>query len=329
MRIARSIVERIGFALLKLAATCQTAAAVALTTASFALWAIDSESLWVISSDVLLLAVVFAVAGSAALYLARRRTKWLPDGPLSEASAASSFNGWLLFFPLTVVGVAALMLTRLQPLAEFWRDVLALADQIGLWQELQRNSGASGLVLMPIIAALAVPGIEALAAVAYVLDSALLVALLLLRSTRVPRALVLCVLLQGSLVAGSVVGTVIIERVTPSLEQLIRETPDPGGVEQERATEVLRRYGVVTRGASDTLTWAWAAMVFWTPLILLTSRARKTFAAAGGLHADPASGTSARIDPATVSAMDDRTRARAYVNAAQQIDRATRPSRWF
>jgi hypothetical protein len=329
MHIARSIVERIGFAFLRLEAICITTAAVALIMASFALWATDAKALRIVSGDVFRLAVVFALAGSVTFYLDHTRTRWLRDGPLSEASAGSSFSGWLILFPLTLVSVPLLMLTRLRPLAEFWRDVLALADQIGPWQDLLRNSSASGLVLMPIIAALAVPAIEVLAAAAYVLDSTLLVALLLLRSTRVPRALLLCVLLQSSLVLASVVGAAVIERLTPSLEQLIRETPDPAGVEQARATDALQRYGVVTRGASDTLTWPCLAMAFWTPLILLTARSRVTFAAAGPLQGDPTFHASARIDPANVSAMDDQTRARSYVDAAQQIDKATRPSRWF
>jgi hypothetical protein len=329
MHLARSIAERVVFALLRLAGLCLTVAAVASIVPAFALQAIGVDGLRIIVGDLLGLAVVFAFAGGLTLYLARIRTKWLPDGPPSQASAGSGFDGWLILFPLTLLSVPLLMLVQLQPLAEFWRDVFGLADRLNVWQDLQKNAGASGLVLMPIIAALAVPGVEVMTAAAFVIGSALLIALLILRSTRVPRALLLCALIQGPLVAASVVGTLVIERLTPSLEQLIRETKDPTGVEQKRAAEALQRYRVVTRGTSETLTWTLGAMVFWTPFLLLNARARMTFAGAGPYQEDPAIGARARIDPASVSAMDDRARARAYVDAARQVDETTRPSRLF
>jgi hypothetical protein len=113
------------------------------------------------------------------------------------------------------------------------------------------------------------------------------------------------------------------------MRSLIRETPDPGGAEQARATQALQRYRVVTRGVSETLAWTWGAMVLWTPFLLLNARARMTFAGADPLQDDPAIGAPLRIDPANVSAMDDRTRARASVDAARHIEKATGPSRPF
>ena len=113
---------------------------------------------------------------------------------------------------------------------------------------------------MPIFSALALPGIAAAAAAAAIVESALLIALLLVRSTRVPRALLLCVILQGGLVVASVVGAAIVDRLTPSIEQLVRSTPDPGGAEQAQILTAVERYSAVVRGASQTLAWGWGAM---------------------------------------------------------------------
>jgi hypothetical protein len=329
MRLARSVVERIALALLRLAATCMTIAALALIVPSTALWVMDAETARLVGAASVQLAMVFAFAGGTALYLAGVRTKWLPDGPDSQASAGSGLDGWMILFPLTLIGVPLLILSQLQPLTAFWRDVIALADQLNLWEGLQRSDGMSGLVLMPVIAALAVPGIDVVAAATHVGGSVLLLSLLLLRSSRVPRALVLCVLIQGGLVGASVLGTSAVERLAPSVEQLIRETPDAAGTEQMRALDELQRYRVVARSASQTLTAAWVLLAAWTPLLLFSGRARTTFAAAGPPHDGAIRGAGAHIDPAQVSAMGERARAQAYVDAAKRIDEATPPSRWF
>jgi hypothetical protein len=320
----RPIVEWIAFAVLRLAATCLTLAGVAFVAPALALQASGSGADWVrmVVACSFGLAITFLSAGGISLHLRRRPTTWLPDGPRSQASTGSGFDSWLILFPLTLIGVPTLMLVQLRPLAFFWRDVLALADQLNFWQDLQRNAPDSGYILMPIIAALAVPIVEAAAAAAAVLGSAFLIALLMVRSARVPRALLLCVLMQGALVLASAFGAVVVERVTPSIEALVRETPDPGGVEQNRAMDALQRYGAVVRGSTGTLAWSWGAIALWVPLLLLARGGREAFVATGPSHDDLVAAT-------PFSAMDDQTRAHAYQDAAQQIDRSTRPSRWF
>ena len=160
------------------------------------------------------------------------------------------------------------------------------------------------------------------------MGSALLIALLLVRSTRVPRALLLCVILQGALVLASAVGAIVVERLTPSIEQLVRSTPDPGGVEQAQIMAALQRYGAVVQGASKTLAWGWGAIagVGASPS---AERARPSDVRCcrGRLVSRPSVAwpTMRR----TYSAMDDQARERAYLDAAQQVDRSTRASRWF
>jgi hypothetical protein len=130
------------------------------------------------------------------------------------------------------------------------------------------------------------------------------------------------VLVLGSGAVTGIIGTRIIERVMPSVEQLIRDTPDPTGVEAARATEELQRYRVVTRSASLTLMGTWGVMALWTPLLLVHTRARTVFASE-----EP--GSSSDVTLRDVSTMDEQARARAYVDAARDVDRATHPSRWF
>jgi hypothetical protein len=329
MPIARSIVEWFAFGLLRLAATCSAASGIAFLAAAGALQAAGAGADWVrlVIGGSLGLAGALLFAGGISLYFRRAPVTWLPDGRRSQRSTGSGFNGWLILLPLSLVGVPALMLVQLRPLAAFWRDVFALADRLNFWQGLQRNSPDSGYVLMPIFAALALPAVDAGAAAAIVVGSALLIALLLVHSTRVPRALLICVILQAALVLASAVGALVVERLIPSIEQLVRSTPDPSNVEQAQIVAVLQRYGAVVQRASETLTLSWGAIAVWVPLLLLSVRGRATFAAITG------SGEPTLAAPAThapsYSAMDDKARERAYLDAAEKVDQSTRASRWF
>ena len=148
MTAARSVVEWCAFALLRVAATCSTAAGLAFLAAAGAVMAgsalATSSADWVrlLVGGSLGLAVVLLVAGGISLHLRRAPTPWLPDGPRSRASTGSGFDGWLILFPLTLIVVPSLMLFQLRPLADFWRDVFVLADQVNFWQDLQRNAAA-------------------------------------------------------------------------------------------------------------------------------------------------------------------------------------------
>jgi hypothetical protein len=328
MSIARSIVEWFAFGLLRLAATGLAVSGIAMLAAAGAVQAAGADGEWVrlVVRGSLGLAFALLLAGGISLYLSSASTTWLPDGVHSQRSAGSGFNGWLILFPLTLIGVPALMLVQLQPLAALWRDVFALAEQLNIWQGLQRNSPDSGYILMPIFAALTLPAIDAVAAVSIGVGSALMIALLLVRSTRVPRALLIFVILQGALALASAVGGIVVERLAPSIEQLIRSTPDQSGVEHQQILAALQRYGAVVQGASNTLAWSWAVIAVWVPLLLLSVRARATFAAFAGSGEPTIGGLTNHV--LNYSAMDDQARERAYLDAAQQVDRSTRASRW-
>jgi len=87
---------------------------------------------------------------------------------------------------------------------------------------------------------------------------------------------------------------------------------------------VLERYSAVVRGASATLAWSWGAIALWVPVLLLSGLGRSAFSAAASSDQPTPGGVS---NPArNYAAMDDQTRERAYLDAAQEVDRSTRPS---
>ncbi len=316
----RSIVEPVVFGVFRLWAMALIMAGVALVAAALAVQPMGSETAWVrvLSAGSLGLAVALLGAGGIAVYVARVTTRWLPDRPGSGASTGSGFDGWLIVLPLALIAVPTMLLLQLRPLLTFWRDVFVLADQLDIWQGLQGDTAGSGLVLLPVFAALALPSVNTLAAAAVVVGAALTMALLLARSTRVPRALLLYVMLLGALVVTSATGALIVERLAPAFEELVRSTPDPGGVEQARALSEFQRYRGVARGSALALSLSWAVLLVWPPLLILTADGRTAFSAREG------AGEPAPIDPA-----DERTRERAYRDAASRIDQSTQPSRWF
>ena len=319
----RSIVERIVFGLLRVAATVVLFAGISLVAAGGALMASASafamESAQGIAAGALGVAAAFLVAGGLALYFGRRGLQWFQDdrGVPIEINAASA--GWRLLLVVTLVAIPAWLFFGLQPLGALWRDLFALADAVDFWKGI---GDSGGLVLMPVMAVLAIPAIQTAAAVASVLTSVFLIALMLVRSTKLPRALLLCVLLQGALVLASTLGTVGVARLTPRLEQLVRETADPAGTERARNLEAIERYGMVVTQSSHALLWPWAAFAVWLTIVVLDVRSRTSATGAVPRAEDATSGA-----PQTpFVAMDDETRARAYADAARQVDRSTRPS---
>jgi hypothetical protein len=320
---ARVVVESIAFGMLRLAATGCAVAGIAMVAAASTVQALGGDAEWVtvVRAGAIGLAGTLLVAGGITLYLGRV-TAASRDG--SQMSAGTGFDGWIGLFPVTLVGATALMILGLRPLASFWRDVFALADRLNFWPGLFENSQYSGYVLMPIIAVLTPPGVDAIAAAGVVAGSALMFALLLVRSARVPTALLAWTVLQGALTLVIAAGTELVDRLAPSIEQLVRSTPDPNGVEQAQVMAELQRYGAVVRGASRTLAWTWGLIAVWVPVLLAGARGRATFAAV----ADPSLPQAATREAPAYSTLDGDDRRRAYEEAARRIDRSTRASRF-
>ena len=95
MPTARSIVEWFTFGLLRLAATCTVVSGIAFLAAAGAMQAAGAGISWVrlVIAGSLSLAVVLLLAGGISLHLRLAPTTWLPDGPRSQPSTGSGFDG--------------------------------------------------------------------------------------------------------------------------------------------------------------------------------------------------------------------------------------------
>ena len=194
----------------------------------------------------------------------------------------------------------------LGPLTDYWRDVMRLAAEYEVWESF---NGPSALVFVPAVGVLLVPALEAAAAILVALSCVLLILLIAVRSAQAPRLTTIAAILLVGLVAGSWIGVVTTERLAPVLEQVIRDTPDPGGQEQARARALLTRHRDVGRNSAWMLSWATAAMV----LLALGAR---TF-----------TGSVAAPDPmaSSLHGLDDVSRAKALLDAADHLHQTTPP----
>lgn len=265
MAIARAIVERIAFTLFSMEAMGMMIGGFCLAGLGATLRAsrTDVGAMPIIAAGSLAIGVALGIGGSAAFIASRARMDSLVRGPLS--------GGWLVLFLVTLVGLPFLLFVELDPLVQFWRDVWAKAVEWGVFKD---DAGMAGYILVPIAGVLVIPFLEGLAGVTATLSCAML--LLFVRSTRMLRVLALGVVLTGTLLLAGSFGAATAERLSPSAERLIRETPDPEGVQQARALAIVQRYRTVTRASAATLGWAWVGLALWLPVLASSERRNVT-----------------------------------------------------
>jgi hypothetical protein len=251
------LIERVVLGLLRLAGVMALAAAGALVTAMMAVVTVAGDSA---SGRTLLVAVAqsaaaLAACGGGGLYLARRRT-----------ALAAAPGGWQALLLLLFIVALAWTARGLDPLLAFWRDGVALFDELGFFNWPQPGGGAGmGLGFVLFLAALGLPTLLLGAAASFAASAVFALLLIAARSHAFFRGFALCVVLQAALVLSGAALTSASRTLVPAVEQMIRETPDPGGVETARALTELGRYDEVTNGASRTLWWMLGAS-----LVLLT-----------------------------------------------------------
>jgi hypothetical protein len=303
---ARTFTERVATALLSLIAIGMATGGLALAGLGFTLRRIDSdiEGMPIITAGLMGLGGILAVSGGAGAI-------WTRDSGYSGGRATFGQRGVVSLVAVTIPLGLAVWLT---PLISYWQDVLRLAVE---YRVLETFNGPSGLVFVPIMGVLLVPGLEALAAVVVALSCLLLVLLVAARSTAAIRLSAIGTLLAGGLVAGSWVGVITTERLSPIVEAVVQGTPDAGGQEQARALALLSRHRAATAGSAITLAWAWAALV----LLVLGTRG------AASARSEP---DAIEIEPQRPSLHDpdDAVRARALLDAADDLHRTTPPRRY-
>ena len=308
MSTARKFAERTATALLSLTATVMTVGGVMLAGMGVTLrqTGFDVADLSVVTAGLMTVGAALAVTGAIGAILLRGRRQSDPEGRIDGASSTR--------LPLLAgAALPILLATQLSPLISYWRDVARLADQYNV---MESANGPTALVFFPAAGVLLVPALEAMAAVAVAVSCGVVELLRFVRSTTVLRMSAVGALLVGGLCAGSWLGVTATERLAPAVETLIRTTADPRSNEQTRALELLDRHRNVGSQSARTLSWAWMAVALLAMGIRTAVR--------------PQNVTNGTVPMREVVSpgMDERTRERALLDAADRLQRTTKPRRF-
>ena len=202
--------------------------------------------------------------GVAATYVLRLR-------PFRESQAPLGFGGWRLAFALTLLAVPAWLLLRLQPFLSEWREVAMLLWSSDLWQT--ANANMSGVVLLPIFAALTPPFVQLVALVAFVVSSLVMVGLLATKSARFSSLFVATVLVLTALVVASARGASAVSMTAEALQPFIEESK-PRPQEDAEIRGIADRYMAAVTPTAAALGWAWLGYAIWIPPLVLSARRR-------------------------------------------------------
>jgi hypothetical protein len=214
--------------------------------------------------------------GGAALYLSRPGRPAFPNERAEPTGAERpEVGGWLIAMAIALFALPVAATLALRSFLSEWRWAVDLMSRSGLWEG--ANANMSGVLLMPVFAALTPALIELTALAAVVGASAVSMALLLARSPRFPRLYLICAVLMAAWVIASVLGVAAAARGVDAVRQLIA-TSETRGSEVAMLHGYLNRYTTAVFGAAPILVMALLAYLIWTPWILTSRRAVATFA---------------------------------------------------
>jgi hypothetical protein len=219
---------------------------------------------------------VFVVSGATAIYLSRPRALWLPNerATISDAERPR-VGGWLIALAIVLVTLPVWLLLRLQPFLIEWSRVVDVLSTYDIWQG--ANANMSGVVLVPLAAALTPPLFELVALFAFVVASAVLLPLLLSRSRRFPRIYLGCSVLLFALVIASVRGADAAMLAGEAVQQLI-EGSSASAEEDAQLRQGLASYTSIVGSTAPVLAWTLCGYLGWVPAMILSRRVRTTFA---------------------------------------------------
>ena len=305
MSIARRFTERAATAWVSLIASGVLTAGVLLAGmgATLRQTSFDMTGMDVITSGLMVMGSALAITG-----IISRIATWRVSRDSGAPADVSS--GWKSLVGASAAATVVLAL-QLDPLIAYWRDLLRLADQYDI---LANANGPSGLVFVPAAAVLLVPGLEAVAAITVAMHFLTVSLLTLTRSAAVLRTAAIGTVLVGGLCTGSWVGVLTTERLAPSVETFVRTTASTNGQEQARILELVERHRMVCMRSAQTLSWGWIAVV----VIAFGTRAM--------VRPQPAPGDiSLAPQPQSFQGMDEPTREKALLDAADRLYRNTPP----
>jgi hypothetical protein len=229
-----------------------------------------------IASIFLQIGVVFVVGGGAAIYLSRQRGLLLPNERAAVADGdRPAIGGWLIALAIGLVALPVWLVLRLQPFLAEWRRVIDFLAASRIFDG--ANANGSGLVLLPLAGALTPPMFELGAMLAFVAASASLLVLLLSRNQWFPRLYLACAVILSALVMSSVQGAAAATLAVEAGQQLIQGS-NPSAEESAQLSEGLGRYASIVGSTAPVLVWTLFGYLIWLPALIVSQRARMTFA---------------------------------------------------
>ena len=227
------------------------------------------------------LSALFIVAGATVIYLSRRRGLLFPNESIAGGERPE-IGGWLIVLAIVLVALPVFLTLQLQPFLAEWARVASFLETLDIWRG--ANANGSGLVLLPLAAALTPPFFELAAMIGFVIASAILLLLLLSRSDSFPRLYVVCLVLLAALVVASVRGAGAVMIAGDAVQQLI----DDSSATAEESTQLndgLARYTSIVSSTAPILVWTLMGYLVWLPPVMFSARARTTFARRVAGHA--------------------------------------------
>jgi methionine-rich copper-binding protein CopC len=183
---------------------------------------------------------------------------------------------WLWLLGLMLIGLPALAWASAADLLALWREILVLLDRLGFWEEFERGGQYSGLVMMPIMAALFVPALEAIAAFFLIVAPLGLLALLPTRSRHFPRFFSMGVVCQAALVLASVIGADAFSKLATELTAAMNAAE---GAEVQRAAGDLARASDVLTSTATAFVAPMLGHLVWLPVLLVSPQSAAFFRA--------------------------------------------------
>ena len=171
---------------------------------------------------------------------------------------------------LSLVALPALSFARARELTALWREILVLLERVGFWNAFEGGGMNSGLVLLPVLAALVVPALEAAAAFFLIAVPPGLLALLATRSPLLPRTFAMLAACQAGLVLASLIGADAFSRLATDVIALMSADRDAGLMD---AIETLRRAEVALASTARGFVAPAVGYVLWVPVLLLRRQA--------------------------------------------------------
>jgi hypothetical protein len=201
-------------------------------------------------------------------------TRRLPAPRVGDDTQPSS--AWPGLLGLTLAALPAVAYAAASELFPLWRELWQLLDDIGFWAGLRQSGAYSGIVILPILAALFVPILEAATAFFLIAAPPAMIALLLTRSHRFPKIYVMLSVCQAGLVLAGLLGADAFSRLAAEAIAVMSTAQD---VEVHRAAEKLRRAQGVLERAAPAFVVPMLGHLAWLPFLLSSRRVGAFFTA--------------------------------------------------